>query len=76
MTPPEMDWLIRGYVTKILGYAIILFGIIIALYRYFLGKSVISEAIVLIISAMIIGGLFLLLSRFYLHTKKKWVYKK
>ena len=70
-TGQEIDWLSRGYIAKILGYVIILVGIIIALYRFFTEKFIAFEMIVLIIVALIVGGLFLLISCFYLPKKRK-----
>ncbi|HRZ85480.1 MAG TPA: hypothetical protein P5277_01745 [Candidatus Paceibacterota bacterium] len=65
------DWYFKGYLTRILGYIIILGGILIGIYMYIFKDFKGIELFWIIILSLIFGGLFLLISWIYLPFKKK-----
>ena len=66
----KADWNFRGIVAKIMGWAIIILGILIAFYRHFFVRVKILETVFLIIISLLTGILFLLIGWLYLGDKK------
>jgi hypothetical protein len=62
----NIEWGLRGQFTRISGFGIIVVGLVIGAYRYFLLNSTFMEFFVIIFLSFFIGGLFLLISWFYL----------
>ena len=66
----ELDWKFGGYIAKYISYGIVVLGIIVGLYRYFILKSHAIELIAIIVISFVLAGLGIVVSWTLLPAKK------
>jgi hypothetical protein len=57
----DSDWKFRGYIAKYFGYTIILFGVILGIYRFIIVRSFIEYILITALS-LLLGGFGILIS--------------
>ena len=55
----------RKLLSQLIGYSIIIIGIIFTIYRYYIKEITQSSAITMIILSLFFGGIFILIGRHY-----------